>query len=119
MVGAQERREVKGNFSIGACRCNAPNASKRGEHYSFQNRRALVRFNNVKLAAMLRDAQGDISLTYCASNQLKCHYCVSSTARDEVFFLWWYSVLHMVLVQSKLQKKHRNSFQKQELNEWI
>ena len=60
MVGAQERREVKGNFSIELVDAMRQTLQKGEALFFFKIGEALVRFNNVKLAAMLRDAQGVI-----------------------------------------------------------
>ena len=76
MVGAKERREVKGNFSIELVDAMRQTLQKESI-ILFQNRRGFSTFQQCQTCGHVEGCtRCDISLTYHkASNQLKCHYC--------------------------------------------
>lgn len=77
MVGAKERREVKGNFSIELVDAMRQTLQKGESIILFQNRRGFSTFQQCQTCGHVEGCtRCDISLTYHkGSNQLKCHYC--------------------------------------------
>jgi primosomal protein N' (replication factor Y) (superfamily II helicase) len=77
MVGAKQRREVKGNFSIELIDAMRNTLQKGESVILFQNRRGFSTFQQCQTCGHVEGCtRCDISLTFHkASNQLKCHYC--------------------------------------------
>ena len=77
MVGAKQRREVKGNFSIELVDAMRAALQKDESIILFQNRRGFSTFQQCQTCGHVEGCtRCDISLTYHKGpNQLKCHYC--------------------------------------------
>jgi len=77
MVGAKQRREVKGNFSIELVDAMREALQKDESIILFQNRRGFSTFQQCQTCGHVEGCtRCDISLTYHKGpNQLKCHYC--------------------------------------------
>lgn len=77
MVGAKQRKEVKGNFSIELVDAMRAALNKGESVILFQNRRGFSTFQQCQTCGHVEGCtRCDISLTYHKGpQQLKCHYC--------------------------------------------
>ncbi|HCP41111.1 MAG TPA: primosomal protein N' [Cryomorphaceae bacterium] len=77
MVGAKQRKEVKGNFSIELVDAMCEALKKDESIILFQNRRGFSTFQQCQICGHVEGCtRCDISLTYHKGpKQLKCHYC--------------------------------------------
>lgn len=77
MVGAKQRKEVKGNFSIELVDAMRGVLNRDESIILFQNRRGFSTFQQCQTCGHVEQCtRCDISLTYHkGANQLKCHYC--------------------------------------------
>jgi primosomal protein N' (replication factor Y) len=77
MLGARQRREVQGNFSIELVDAMRHTLSKGERIILFQNRRGFSTFQQCQTCGHIEGCtRCDISLTYHKGPQkLKCHYC--------------------------------------------
>ena len=77
MVGAKQRKEVKGNFSIELIDAMRGVLNRDESIILFQNRRGFSTFQQCQTCGHVEQCtRCDISLTYHkGANQLKCHYC--------------------------------------------
>lgn len=77
MVGAKQRKEIKGNFSIELIDAMRETLNKKESVILFQNRRGFSTFQQCQTCGHVEGCtRCDISLTYHKGVQkLKCHYC--------------------------------------------
>ncbi|MGB1184733.1 MAG: replication restart helicase PriA, partial [Schleiferiaceae bacterium] len=77
MIGARQRKEVKGNFSIELIDAMRAALTKEESIILFQNRRGFSSFQQCQTCGHVEGCtRCDISLTYHKGpQQLKCHYC--------------------------------------------
>ncbi|MEY2963957.1 MAG: hypothetical protein RL754_1218 [Bacteroidota bacterium] len=77
MVGAKQRKEIKGNFSIELVDAMREVLNKKESIILFQNRRGFSTFQQCQTCGHVEQCtRCDISLTYHKGPQkLKCHYC--------------------------------------------
>lgn len=77
MVGAQQRKEVEGHFSIELVDAMRATLNKGESVILFQNRRGFSTFQQCQTCGHVEQCtRCDISLTYHKGpNKLKCHYC--------------------------------------------
>ena len=77
MVGAKQRKEIKGNFSIELIDAMRETLNKKESIILFQNRRGFSTFQQCQTCGHVEGCtRCDISLTYHKGVQkLKCHYC--------------------------------------------